>query len=49
MTAHDTTYNPNLKKNGSLMWYVVLVSIIFLILFVLNVVDVMDAGQLFET
>ena len=46
--AQDSTYTPTLQKNGTLMWYVLLVSICFLILFVLNIISVVEAGKSFE-
>ena len=47
-SSQDSSYNPNLKKNGTLMWYVLLITVAFLVLLILNIVDVMEAGKSFE-
>lgn len=42
------TLNFTLHKNGTLFWYVLVVTVAFLVLFILNLVKVSEAGSLFE-
>ena len=45
--SQDASFNPTLQKKSTLFWYVLIISIGFLILYVFNVVGVVDAGKSF--
>ena len=47
--AAEASFNPTLQKNSSLFWYVTVVTIVFLLLYIFNIVAVVNAGNLFTS
>lgn len=49
LISPDSSFNFTLHKNGSLIWHVLILSVVMLVLYILNVIAVTNAGTLFTT